>query len=107
MGRLVIHRTEPGAGHFVTLTLIGELEVTNISGFNASVVSALKSGRPHLLVDLDGITRCDNGSLYTLLGAQQAAGRAGGSLTITAASTTVRDAIQHNGLQEILPVTPR
>ncbi|MEV0259411.1 STAS domain-containing protein [Streptomyces sp. NPDC050732] len=107
MGQLVIHRSPPDADHVVTLTLTGELDVINISQFRAAVVLILRTDARNLLVDLDGITWCDNGSLYSILGAQHAARKAGGSLAITTASTPVREALDHNGLRERLSVIDR
>ncbi|MFG3257267.1 STAS domain-containing protein [Streptomyces sp. NPDC048172] len=58
-----------------------------------------------MLIDLDGITLCETGSLYTILGVRHAANQVGGSLAISAASGPVRDALHEAGLHEILPVT--
>ncbi|MFK4068099.1 STAS domain-containing protein [Streptomyces sp. NPDC029674] len=102
MGQLVIHRSPPDADHVVTLTLTGELDVANISEFRAAVVLILRTDARHLLIDLDGITWCDNGSLYSILGAQHAARRAGGSLAITKASKPVCEAFNRNRLHKRL-----
>ncbi|MFK4066268.1 STAS domain-containing protein [Streptomyces sp. NPDC029674] len=107
MGQLVIHRTSPDAHHSVTLTLVGELDVGSISEFCDIVVRTLRSDGRHLMVDLDGITYCDNGSLYTILGIRHATDHVGGSLAITAASAPVHNALHHNGLHRVLTITPQ
>lgn len=67
------------------------------------VVRELESGHRHLLLDLTGITYCDSGSLYTLLGMRHAASHVGGSLALTAASKCVCEALDCSGLRDQLP----
>ncbi|MFD4476592.1 STAS domain-containing protein [Streptomyces sp. NPDC058471] len=103
MDRLAIRETLSGIPHFLTLVLVGELDVFNVGKLSDTVVRELEAGQRHLLIDLSGVTRCDNGSLYTLLGVRHAASHAGGSLALTAASGCVQDALDRAGLRALLP----
>ncbi|MFH9074049.1 STAS domain-containing protein [Streptomyces alboflavus] len=106
MDRLAIYETSSGGSPaFLTLTLFGELDVMNVGQLSDAVVRELKAGHRHLLLDLNEITYCDNGSLFTLLGMRHAAGHAGGSLALTSASKSVHEALDRSGLRDLLPFT--
>ncbi|MET8469083.1 STAS domain-containing protein [Streptomyces sp. NPDC006422] len=103
---MAIYETSSGGSPtFLTLTLFGELDVINIGKLSDTVVRELESGHRHLLLDLDGITYCDNGSLFTLVGIRHAASHVGGSLALTVASECVREALASSGLTDLLPFT--
>lgn len=80
MDRLAIRETLSGTPQFLTLVLVGELDVFNVSKLSDTVVRELEAGQRHLLIDLAGVTQCDNGSLYTLLGIRHAASHAEAAL---------------------------
>ncbi|MEU5683460.1 hypothetical protein DEJ48_35980 [Streptomyces venezuelae] len=96
----------PSDAAFLRLELSGELDVTNIAKLCDITVLAIEKDHRRLLLDLAAITTCDNGSPYTLLGISHAAGRAGGSLTVTAASEPVRDALHRTGADSLLAAPP-
>ncbi|MEU3742390.1 MULTISPECIES: STAS domain-containing protein [unclassified Streptomyces] len=106
MSLLTVRQTTPEGTAFLMLALVGELEVVNVDKLTDAAVRAIADGQRHLLLDLTGITRCDTGSLYTLLGIRHAANHAGGSLAVTEASASVHEALLRTGLRELLPVTP-
>ncbi|MEV8319964.1 STAS domain-containing protein [Streptomyces sp. NPDC059900] len=103
MDRLTIRESVSDNPPFLTLVLSGELDVVNVGKLSDTVVYELETGRRHLLIDLTGVTWCDAGSLFTLLGMRHAAGHAGGSLTLTAASDCVHEALGLARLAELLP----
>ncbi|WP_373299603.1 hypothetical protein [Streptomyces poonensis] len=70
------------------------------------MVQVLERDDRPLLLDLAGVTRCDNGSLFTILGIRHAANHLGGSLSTTEASASGHSALHHTGLRELLPITP-
>ncbi|MEU7581954.1 STAS domain-containing protein [Streptomyces sp. NPDC041068] len=106
MERLAIRETSSGGSPaFLTLTLFGELDIINIGKLTDTVVRELEAGHRHLLLDLDGITYCDSGSLYTLLGMRHAASHVGGSLALTSASSCVRKTLDRSGIRDLLPFT--
>ncbi|MEV0322480.1 STAS domain-containing protein [Streptomyces sp. NPDC050658] len=104
MDGLTIHKSSPDGAAISTLVLVGELEIVSIGKFREFVIQALERADRHLELDLSGITRCDEGSLYAVLGMCQATHHAGGSLAITAASTPVRDALHRTGLDRVLTI---
>lgn len=104
MDRLTIRQTSPDGAPFCTFVFAGELDVAVIGEFSDTVVRTLENGGRHLRLDLAGVTWCDNGSLYTLLGILHAAGHVGGSLSIIEASSPVLEALYHTALHELLPI---
>lgn len=107
MDRLAIRSTPSDSPAILLLALDGELDVLNVGKLSDTVVDALEAGRRHLLVDLTGVTWCDAGSLYTLLGMRHAAIHAGGSLTLTAASDCVHETLDRVRLRGLLPFVER
>ncbi|GAA2314012.1 STAS domain-containing protein [Streptomyces kunmingensis] len=103
MDRLVIKETASDAPSRLTLVLSGELDVINVGKLSDTIVLELEAGKRHLLLDLTGVIRCDNGSLYTLLGMRHAANHAHGSLALIAASACVQQALDRAGLRALLP----
>ncbi|RII13694.1 STAS domain protein [Streptomyces sp. YIM 130001] len=106
MGCLSVRQASPDCALFCMFAFSGELDVTSVGTFADTVVRSLEQGGRHFCLDLSGLTWCDNGSLFTLLGIRNAANHAGGSLSCTAVSTPVREALYRTGLNELLPVVP-
>ncbi|MFJ8391141.1 STAS domain-containing protein [Streptomyces sp. NPDC094438] len=107
MDRLTIRQTSPEGAAFLALELTDELEVVNVGKLSDVVVDAFERGERHLQLDFTHITRCDSGSLCTILGIRHAASHFGGSLAIIAVSPAFRETLQQTGLRTLLPVTPR
>ncbi|MGW6057264.1 STAS domain-containing protein [Streptomyces sp. NPDC055189] len=107
MDRLTIRESVSDNPPFLTLVLSGELDVVNVGKLSDTVVYELEAGQRHLLIDLTGVTWCDMGSLFTLLGMRHAADHAGGSLSLTAASACVHEALGLARLAELLPCVER
>jgi anti-anti-sigma factor len=107
MDRLAIRRTAAGSPAILVLALDGELDVMNVGKVSDTVVRALEAGQRHLLVDLTGVTWCDAGSLYTLLGMRHAAIHANGSLALAAASDCVHETLDRVRLRGLLPFVER
>ncbi|MFC7308058.1 STAS domain-containing protein [Streptomyces monticola] len=93
MDRLTIHQDTSGDACFLHLELTGELDTANISALCDIAVSALEQGRPHVRMDLSGVTQCDHATLYTLLGIRHALSNAGGSLALSDTSDSIREAL--------------
>ncbi|MEV3856053.1 STAS domain-containing protein [Streptomyces sp. NPDC050095] len=103
MDRLILHLTTPDPAHHLELEISGELDAANTPKLCDAVTEALERGGRHLVLDLSGITWCDNASLYTLLGVRHAVHHVGGSLTICRASGAVCEALSRTGLTDLLP----
>ncbi|WP_345665549.1 STAS domain-containing protein [Streptomyces venetus] len=65
-------------------------------------VASVESGIRRLRLDMTGVTMCDNGSLYMLLGLQHALRATGGALAIATTSAPVESALTANGLSHLL-----
>ncbi|WP_371749905.1 STAS domain-containing protein [Streptomyces sp. NBC_01283] len=103
MDRLAIREALSGNPPFLTLVLTGELDVFNVGKLSDTIVCEFEAGRRHPLLDLTGVTWCDNGSLYTLLGIRHAASHVGGSLALSVASMYVQGALDRARLHALVP----
>ncbi|MGD6755703.1 STAS domain-containing protein [Streptomyces sp. BH105] len=101
--RLTLTRAPAAPGHVVILTLAGELDTGSIPALCELISQALGEGSRHLIMELSGVTRCDNASFFTLLGVRQAAHHAAGSLTLANPSPCVRLALSYSLLRDLLP----
>ncbi|MEV0123689.1 STAS domain-containing protein [Streptomyces sp. NPDC050703] len=107
MDRLAIRSVPPAGPATLELALDGELDVLNVGKLSDTVAAALAAGRRHLFIDLTGVTWCDAGSLYTLLGMRHAALHAGGGLALTGASDCVHATLDRVRLRGLLPFVER
>ncbi|MFZ3566955.1 STAS domain-containing protein [Streptomyces sp. BH097] len=101
--RLMLTRTPVVPSHSMTLTLAGELDTGSIPALCELISQVLGEGSRHLIIELSGVTRCDNASFFTLLGVRDAAHRATGSLTLANPSPCVRLALSYSLLRDLLP----
>ncbi|MFJ8955332.1 STAS domain-containing protein [Streptomyces sp. NPDC102381] len=83
----------------VVLQLAGELDYLTAPTLCDTVAHLMAAGHRHLFLDLSAITWCDNASLYTLLGIRTALQHADGTLTVTATSPAIRQALTRTGLR--------
>ncbi|MFC8095358.1 STAS domain-containing protein [Streptomyces sp. NPDC057301] len=100
----IVRSAEVWNGHDLVMSLIGELDADTAPAVCEATVSVMSNGGRRILVDLSGVTLCDNASLYTLLGVRHALSHAGGELTLISPSEAVRLALLRTGLRELLPM---
>ncbi|MGX1564675.1 STAS domain-containing protein [Streptomyces sp. NPDC055509] len=100
--RLTIQPIRPPSGGTLTLALTGELDVHSVASLCDIAVTSVESGVRRLRLDMTGVTVCDNGSLYMLLGLQHALRATGGALAIATTSTPVESTLTANGLSHLL-----
>ncbi|WP_413759538.1 STAS domain-containing protein [Streptomyces sp. MMBL 11-3] len=104
--RLLITELQPAAGADAVVLLAGELDTVTSADLREAVTGlAARRTRPaRLVLDLSGVTYCDNASLYTLLGICHALGMVGITVVITGTAAVVREALHRNRLAERLPM---
>ncbi|MGW5868622.1 STAS domain-containing protein [Streptomyces sp. NPDC055239] len=88
---------------FMTLALTGELDTDSIPALCELTSKVLTEGSRHLIMDLTGVTRCDDASLFTVLGIRQAVHHAGGSLILANPSPSVQNTLARSALRDQLP----
>ncbi|WP_327352766.1 STAS domain-containing protein [Streptomyces sp. NBC_01304] len=103
--KLKVRSTSAKPGLYITFALSGELDSGSVSVLCNETSTAMAAGSRHVMLDLSRVTRCDNASLYTILGIRHALQHAGGSLTLTAPTVVVRDAVEGSGLGVLLTFT--
>ncbi|WP_158812826.1 STAS domain-containing protein [Streptomyces rimosus] len=99
--RLVIDVTRTPDGSTI-LFLTGEFDVHTVNSLCDTVVFLIEAGSRCLRLDLSGVTWCDNGSLYTLLGLRDAVLAADGYLALSSTGWPVAEAIARNRLWQLL-----
>ncbi|MFC7308915.1 STAS domain-containing protein [Streptomyces monticola] len=100
--RLTIEPRFTTGSSLLTLVLAGELDVHTVEALCESAVQQIASGNRHLHLDLASVTRCDNASLFVILGVRHALHAASGHLDLVAVSEPVQQAIARNGLGHVL-----
>ncbi|MFJ9036897.1 STAS domain-containing protein [Streptomyces sp. NPDC102406] len=107
--RLLIRPHQPTGAHVSVVALTGELDALTSAELREAVAGlAVRRERPaHLLLDLTGVTHCDNASLYTLLGICQALHLVGITVTLTNVGGPVLERIRSNSLDQRLPLAAR
>ncbi|KAA6223490.1 anti-sigma factor antagonist [Streptomyces albofaciens JCM 4342] len=99
--RLVIDVTRTPDGS-TALLLTGEFDVHTVNSLCDTIVVLIEAGSRCLRLDLSGVTWCDNGSLYTLLGLKDAVHAADGYLALSWTGWPVAQGIARNGLWQLL-----
>jgi anti-anti-sigma factor len=103
-GQLTIHEVRVADDHSAWLRLSGELDRETVHKLCDAVVESMSRHRCRLVLDLSCVTRCDNASLFTLLGIYSALRSAGGGLVLAAASPAVREGLGRAGLKTRMPL---
>ncbi|MFF3493272.1 STAS domain-containing protein [Streptomyces sp. NPDC002795] len=101
---MAVKRMPATPDYFMTLALDGELDTGSIPAFCELASQVLGEGSRHLIMDLSLVTRCDNGSFFTVLGIREAIHHAGGSLTLANPSRCVRLTLSRSVLRDRLPL---
>lgn len=101
---MTLHRAPIIPDYFMTLWLAGELDTGSSPALCELTSEVLAEGSRHLVMDLSAVTRCDNASLFTLLGILQAIHQTGGSLTLANPSQPVELALSRSVLRDTLPL---
>ena len=90
------------AGDDVTVTLAGELDLSNVDTLKARLEPFLQL-HPHLLIfDLSNLRFLDSSGIGLLLGATEQVG----SVRLRQPSEIVRQVITYTGLSGVLPMDP-
>jgi anti-sigma B factor antagonist len=95
----------------VVLRLAGDVDVTNIAGFEAVLRQAINDQPKHLVIDLQAVTFLDTAGVLLLLQAYRWQQKAGNALSVQPGEGMVRRTLEVSGLLGILaseanPATP-
>lgn len=102
--RMTLKRTPIAPGYFMTLALTGELDSGSINALCELTSNVLAEGSRHLVIDLSAATRCDESTLYKLLGIRQAIHCTGGSLVFANPSRAFQLTLSQSALRRLLPL---
>lgn len=87
---------------FVCLYLGGELDITTVPEFAATIDKLVEDGQRRLLVDLTELSFCDSSGLAAFVRGDDLAGSRGGWLRLTGATGRVDRVLRISGLAELL-----
>ncbi len=90
-------------GDALAVHAVGELDIASAPALEHSMLHALESGTPSIVLDLTGVTFIDPTGLRTLLWAAQHSGENRDSLRIRIGSA-VRRMIEMTGVERSLPL---
>ncbi|MDP9101871.1 MAG: GAF domain-containing protein [Actinomycetota bacterium] len=88
-------RIDPG---IVTVTVVGEIDVTSVPLLRSLLDQAAVPGLPTVAIDLDGVTFCDAHGLGVLVSSENALHQRGSELIVRAAPTRLRQLFAMAGL---------
>jgi len=85
------------------LTVKGEVDVTTTPRVRAQLISLLSEGKPHLIVDLEGVDFLDSSGLGALVAGLKLARSRSGELRIVCENQrSVRKVLEVTGLERVL-----
>jgi len=85
------------------LTVKGEVDVTTTPRVRAQLISLLSEGKPHLIVDLEGVDFLDSSGLGALVaGLKLARSRSGELRIVCDRQRSVRKVLEVTGLERVL-----
>lgn len=87
----------------IRVVVEGQLDLSHAPAFSAAARTAVKDGRPHVVLDLSGCTFIDSTGLGVVLDLHARVGAAGNRLTILPGGPTVERVFAVTGLRDILP----
>jgi len=90
-------------GDALAVHAVGELDISSAPALEHSMLHALESGAPSVVLDLTEVTFIDSMGLRTLLWAAKHSGENGDSLRIRMGSA-VRRMIEMTGVERLLPL---
>ncbi len=70
------------ADHVLEISLLGEVDVSNIAEFKETLISGIEQKSPHVLLDCEQLKYIDSTGLGVLVAAYKKAKELGGSVTI-------------------------
>ena len=70
------------ADHVLEISLLGEVDVSNIAEFKETLISGIEQKSPHVLLDCEQLQYIDSTGLGVLVAAYKKAKELGGSVTI-------------------------
>src|SRR5207248_10969042 len=85
------------------LTVRGEVDVTTTPRIRAQLITLLSEGKPHLIVDLEGVDFLDSSGLGALVaGLKLARSRSGELRIVCDRQRSVRKVLEVTGLERVL-----
>jgi len=69
-------------GHILNMSLLGEIDVSNIAEFRDTLISGIEQKSPHILLDCEQLKYIDSTGLGVLVSAYKKAKELGGSIQI-------------------------
>jgi len=103
MGQTMLELEVAEQAGWQVLTVHGEVDVTTTPRVRARLIAMLSDGRPHLIVDLEGVRFLDSSGLGALVAALKLARSRGGELRLVCENQrSVRKVLQVTGLDRVL-----
>jgi anti-anti-sigma factor len=85
-------------GDITVLTMVGDLDLAAVPGFEAELLTLISAGRFRLVIDLEKLTFCDSTGLSAFVRGDASCAAGGGWLRLAAPSGSVLRALEITGL---------
>ncbi|MFD9722096.1 STAS domain-containing protein [Streptomyces sp. NPDC059076] len=93
-------------GHVAVLCVSGEIDMETAPALREEALDVIAHGRPHLILDLTGVTFCDSSGFNALIGIMRCAMVANGSLALAAVPDSLLRILDLTGISNVMPSYP-
>lgn len=93
-------------GDTAIVSLTGELDTTRCALLGETLSAHLAGGRPHLVIDVTGLTFCDSMGLRTILEYVDRAAKAGGWMRLAGVQGVLKRLLEVTGVAFVIPIDP-
>ncbi|WP_162466571.1 anti-sigma factor antagonist [Streptomyces taklimakanensis] len=100
--RITVERTH---GPATLVAVAGELDYHTSPRLRSDALALIEGDRPHLVLDLSGVSFCDSSGLSVLIGLWNRAQAIGGSLVLCSVPERLMRLIRMTGLDQVLSIT--
>lgn len=93
-------------GDYSVVTVTGEVDLYTSPKMREAILGGISRRRPHVVVDLSGVSYMDSSGIATLVEALQATRKRDGRLVIAGLSDRVREVFELARLQSVFELAP-
>ncbi len=91
-------------GSFTVVTVEGDVDLGTAAQLGDETMAAIREDKPHLVLDLSGVTFLDSSGLKVLVSTHRRTEQAGGSMALAAVPRVVMRVLTVTSLDQVFPI---